>query len=64
MRLLFIMCQARGQVAIYVTSEINMIVYISLPERSLMQEKSRVCFSTRASYFLQKGLLVDVKFKI
>ena len=31
-------------------------MYISLPVRSLAQEKSRELLSTRASYFLRKGL--------
>ena len=62
MRLLFIMCQARGQVVLYITSEINRIVYISLPERSLAQEKLRVRLSTCASYFLRKGLLKGVPY--
>ena len=57
MRLFFITRQARCQVVLYVTSHINMIVHISLPERSLAQEKSRERLSTRESYFLRKGLL-------
>ena len=59
MWLFFIMCQALGQADLYVTSEINMIVCVSLPERSLAQEKLRERLSTCVSYFLQKGLVIS-----
>ena len=56
MRLFFITRQARCQVVLYVTSQISMIVHVSIPEQSLAQEKSRERLPTLESYFLRKGL--------
>ena len=60
MQLFFIMHQARGQVVLYITSQISMIVHISTPERWLAQEKSREFFPLARAISYEKAFKLVV----